>query len=148
MITLPVRRWTIVGLLIALFSMPLVSALFTVLRIPLTAQNVLFREVILFTCAALLLFIIRRKERLGRDSVGLQRPPLGNTAIWVVVTFVAVLVAVAMASALIKLFHLPVGSSDFQALEAFPTWVLLVTIIRGAFIEELSCCVYAIDMIQ
>jgi len=31
MITLPGRRWTIVGLLVALFSMPLVSALFTVL---------------------------------------------------------------------------------------------------------------------
>jgi len=31
MITLPGRCWTIVGLLVALFSMPLVSALFTVL---------------------------------------------------------------------------------------------------------------------
>src|SRR5215510_9053222 len=107
MIALPVRRWTIVGLLIALFSMPWVSALFTLLRIPLTAQNVLFREAILFTCAAFLLFIIRRKERLGWDSVGLQRPPLGNTAIWVVVTFVGVLVGLAIAFALIKLFHLP-----------------------------------------
>src|SRR5262249_61229560 len=102
---------------------------------PLTAQNVFFREAILFTCAALLLFIIRRKERLGWDSVGLQRPPLGNTAIWVVVTFVGVLVAVAMASALIKFFHLPVGSSDSQTLEAFPTCVLLVVIIVAGFIE-------------
>jgi len=148
MITLPVCRWTIVGLLIALFSMPLVSALFTVLRISLTAQNVLFREAILFTCAALLLFIIRRKERLGWNSVGLQRPPLGNTAIWVVVTFVAVLVAVAMASALIKLFHLPGGSMDSQALAALPKWVLLVAIIRAGFIEELFCRGYAIERLQ
>ena len=110
MSTLPVRRWTIVGLLVALFLGPLVSPLFTVLRIPLTAQNVLFQTAILFACAALLLFIIRRKERLGWDSVGLQRPPLGNTAIWVVVTFVGVLVALAMAFALIKLFHLPGGA--------------------------------------
>ena len=148
MIALPVRRWTIVGLLIVLFSMPLVSALFTVLRIPLTAQNVLFREAILFTCAALLLFIVRRKERLGWDSVGLQRPPLGNTAIWVGVTFVGVLVALAMAFALIKLFHLPVGSSDFQALEAFPTWLLLVVIIVAGFIEELFCRGYAIERLH
>jgi AraC-like DNA-binding protein len=75
MSALPIRRWTIVGLLVALFSGPLVSALFTVLRIPLTAQNVLFQTAILFACAAFLLFIIRRKERLGWDSVGLQRPP-------------------------------------------------------------------------
>jgi len=148
MITLPVRRWTIVGLLVALFSGPLVSALFAVLRIPLTPQNVLFQTAILFACAALLLFIIRRKERLGWDSVGLQRPPLGNTAIWVVVTFVGVLVALAMAFALIKLFHLPVGSSDFQALEAFPTWVLLVVIIVAGFIEELFCRGYAIERLQ
>src|SRR5262249_32422241 len=148
MITLHVRRWTIVGLLIALFSGLLVSALFTVLRIPLTAQYVLFQTAILFACAALLLFIIRRKERLGWDSVGLQRPPLGNTAIWVVVTFVGVLVALAMAFALIKLLHLPVGSMDSQALAALPKWVLLVAIIRAGFIEELFCRGYAIERLQ
>src|SRR4029450_9840224 len=106
---LPIRRWTIVGLLVALFSGPLVSALFTVLRIPLTAKNVLFQTGILFALAARLLFFSRRKERSGWDSVGLQRPPLGHTAICVVVTFVGVLVALAMAFALIKLFHLPGG---------------------------------------
>jgi CAAX protease family protein len=148
MTALPVRRWTIVGLLVALFSMPLVSALFSVLRIPLTAQNVLFQQAILFACAALLLFIIRRKERLGWDSVGLQRPPLGNTAIWVVITFVGVLVALAMAFALIKLFHLPVGSGDSQALDALPKWVLLVAIVRAGFMEELFCRGYAIERLQ
>jgi uncharacterized protein len=148
MIAPPLRRWTIVGLLVALFLMPLVSALFTVLRIPLTAQNVLFRAAISFTCAALLLFIIRRKERLGWDSVGLQRPPLGNTAIWVVITFVGVLVALVMAFALIKLFHLPVGSIDSQALAALPTWALLVAIIVAGFMEELFCRGYAIERLQ
>jgi len=147
-IALAVRRWTIIGLLVALFSGPLVSALFTVLRIPLTAQNVLFQTAILLACAAFLLFIIRRKERLGWDSVGLQRPPLGNTAIWVVVTFAGVLVALAMAFALIKLFHLPVGSMDSQALAALPKWVLLVAIIRAGFIEELFCRGYAIERLH
>jgi hypothetical protein len=80
MSALPIRRWTIVGLLVALFSGPLVSALFTVLRIPLTAQNVLFQTAILFACAAFLLFIIRRKGTLGLGLRGVQRPPLGNTA--------------------------------------------------------------------
>jgi CAAX protease family protein len=148
MSALPIRRWTIVGLLVALFSGPLVSALFTVLRIPLTAQNVLFQTAILFACAALLLFIIHRKEGLGWDFVGLQRPPLANTAIWVGVTFVGVLVALAMAFALIKLFHLPAGSMDSQALAALPKWVLLVAIIRAGFIEELFCRGYAIERLQ
>jgi|Kansoi300Nextera_1026150.scaffolds.fasta_scaffold07502_2 ABC-type uncharacterized transport system permease subunit len=70
MSALPIRRWTIVGLLVALFSGPLVSALFTVLRIPLTAQNVLFQTAILFACAAFLLFIIRFADaHLARQIV-------------------------------------------------------------------------------
>src|SRR5262249_16093357 len=48
----------------------------------------------------------------------------------------------------IKLFHLPVGSMDSQALAALPKWVLLVAIIRAAFIEELFCRGYAIERLQ
>jgi hypothetical protein len=76
-----------VGLALALFSMPFVSGLFTAFRVPLTTRNVLLREIIFFALAALVLFIIRRKEHLGWDSVGLQRPALGNTFKWILITF-------------------------------------------------------------
>jgi uncharacterized protein len=65
-----------------------------------------------------------------------------------VVTFVGVVVALAIAFALIKLFHLPVGSMDSQALAALPKWVLLVAVIRAGFIEELFCRGYAIERLQ
>ena len=40
------------------------------------------------------------------------------------------------------------GSSDFEALEALPTWLLLVVIIVAKFIEELFCRGYAIERRQ
>ena len=46
------RRWTLLGLAIALFSMQLVIGLFTTFRVPLTTQNVLLREIIVFAFAA------------------------------------------------------------------------------------------------
>ena len=58
-------RWTMTGLALALFSMPFVLGLFTAFRVPLTTQNVLLRETILVALAALVLFIIKGKERLG-----------------------------------------------------------------------------------
>jgi CAAX protease family protein len=147
-IALPMRRWTIVGLALALFSMPFVIGLFTAFRVPLTTQKVLLREIILFALAALVLFIIRRKERLGWDSVGLQRPALGNTAIWVLITFVGVALAITLAFGFIKLFGLPMGNVDSKAYDALPTWVLLVVIIRAGFVEELFYRGYSIERLQ
>ena len=142
------RRWTLLGLAIALFSMQLVIGLFTAFRVPLTTQNVLLREIIVFAFAAAVLFIIRRKERLGWESVGLQRPAFGNTLIWVLITFAGVALAIALAFGFIKLFGLPVGNVDSKAYDALPTWVLLVIIIRAGFVEELFCRGYAIERLQ
>ena len=64
-IAVPMLRWTMTGLALALFSMPFVLGLFTAFRVPLTTQNVLLRETILVALAALVLFIIKGKERLG-----------------------------------------------------------------------------------
>jgi hypothetical protein len=62
MIALPMRRWTMVGLALALFLMPFVIGLFNAFRVPLTTQNVLLRETILFALAAFVLFISRKRS--------------------------------------------------------------------------------------
>jgi membrane protease YdiL (CAAX protease family) len=138
-------RWTLVGLAIALLAMPLVLWLFTALQLPLTTANVVLRELGLFALAGVLLFVIRRKEHLGWDSVGLHRPATRDTLLWVVITLLGIVLAGAMAYGVIKLFDLPVGSPDSTAYQALPTWAILLVILRAGFVEELFYRGYAIE---
>ena len=73
---------------------------------------------------------------------------MGNTTIWVLIAFVGVAVAIALAFGFIKLFSLPLGNVDAEAYGALPTWVLLVVIIRAGFVEELFYRGYAIERLQ
>jgi membrane protease YdiL (CAAX protease family) len=135
-------------LAVALIGGPLVVGLFTALQVPLTAGNVLLRELLLFALAGALAFIIRRKERLGWDSVGLQRPAAGNTALWVLITMLCLVPALALAFGLIKLLALPVGSADAAAFDKLPRLVMLLVIVRAGFIEEFFYRGYAIERLQ
>jgi uncharacterized protein len=142
------RHWTVVGLAIAFFAMPLVVWLFSAARIPWTPRNMVLRELTLFAAAAAVGFIIRRKERLGWESVGLQRPALGKTALWVLLTILGVALAIAAALGFIKLLKLPMGSSDSAKFDLLPTWVVLLIIIRAGFIEEFFYRGYGIERLQ
>ena len=148
MVDAPPRRWTLAGLTVAFFAMPLVLGLFTALRVPLTTQSVLLREIILFACAGAVLFIIKNRERLNWDSVGLRRPAVGNTALWALITFVGVALASALAFGVIKLFNLPLGSADSASYDKLPTWVLSLVILRAGFVEELFYRGYTIERLQ
>ena len=148
MIDLTTRRWTMIGIAVALFGMPLVLGVFSAFRVPLITQNILIREIILFALAAAVLLIIKRKEHLDWDSVGLQRPAVGTTALWVLITFGGVLLAGALAFGVIKFFNLPVGSSDSGAYDVLPTWLLLLVIVRAGFLEEFFYRGYAIERLR
>ena len=141
-------RWTVIGLAIAFFSMPLVLGLFSSTHIPWTVRNVVLRELSIWAFAALLMFIVRRKERLGWESVGLQRPAIGNTALWVLITMVGAALSIAIAFAFIRLLNLPIGSSDSAKYEVLPTWVLAMTIVRAGFVEEFFYRGYAIERLH
>jgi membrane protease YdiL (CAAX protease family) len=142
------RCWTVAGLAIALFALPLVVGLFTALRVPWTAQNIVLRELTIFGWAGALAFIIRRKELLGWESVGLQRASARNTALWVLITIPCVALALTLAFGVIHLFRLPVGSPDAGKFEQLPTWVLVLVILRAGFVEEFFYRGYAIERLQ
>lgn len=141
-------RWTAIGLAIAFFSMPLLLGLFSSTHIPWTVRNMVLRELSIWAFAALLMFIVRRKERLGWESVGLQRPAIRNTALWVLNTMVGAALSIAIAFAFIRLLNLPIGSSDSAKYELLPTWVLAMTIVRAGFVEEFFYRGYAIERLQ
>ena len=77
------------------------------------------------------MFVVRRKERLGWESVGLQHPSTANTVLWVLITMVGAALSIAIAFAFIRLLNLPIGSSDSAKYELLPTWVLAMTIVRS-----------------
>ena len=85
------RTWTLLGLGIALLGLPLVVEFFRHVVGPRTAQNTVARETIILALVAVLLWIVRRKEKLGWDSVGLGRSKLGSTALWVLIAMLAAL---------------------------------------------------------
>lgn len=136
------------GLVIALFSLPVVVGVYNVRQIPLTVQNVLIRELIIFALAGVLLLFIKYKEGLDWDSIGMQRPSAGNTALWVLITSIGVTLSFALAFGIINICGWSYGSADPSAFDALPAWVLLVVIVRAGFIEELFYRGYAIERLQ
>lgn len=142
------RHWTHIGLAIALLGMPLVTGIFNYLEIPYVASNVLMREAVLFALAAVLLVVVRKKERLGWNSVGLQQPRLGDTCLWTLITLVGAAAAIALSLGIAKLAGWRLGGTDPSPLETLPAWVLMLVIMRAGFVEELFARGYAIERLQ
>jgi len=139
------RNWTLTGLAIALFAMPVVVGVYHFKQIPLTVTNVLLREIIIFAVGGVLLGIIKYREGLGWKSVGLHRPIISNTALWVLITSIGTALALALAFGLISIFGWSFGSSDSSNFDKLPAWVLLVVITRAGILEELFYRGYAIE---
>ena len=145
----PLRReWTVIGLVVALLGIPLVMAVYTMLDVPRTAGSVLARELIVFAMAGILLWLIRSREGLGWNSVGLQRPAPANTALWVVLTFFGVGIAFALAMGVARLVGWQLGGDDTPQQQALPLWVILVVVVRAGFVEELFYRGYAIERLE
>ncbi len=136
------------GLAIALFGLPLNVGIFTALRVPWSAQNIVLRELSLFTWAAALVFIIRRKELLGWDSVGLQGASPRKTAVWVLITIPFIAIGLFLALGLIKLTGLRLGSADAAKFDQLPVWVMVLVVLRAGILEEFFYRGYAIDRLH
>lgn len=140
--------WSLVGLAIALAGMPLVILTFNGLHLPRTTETIVGRELVILGLAAALLALVRFKERLGWDSIGLARPAPGRTALWVLITFVGVAAALAASFGLIKLFGWRFGGADQGSYDALPDWVILLVVLRAGFVEELFYRGYAIERLE
>jgi CAAX protease family protein len=142
------RGWTGVGLAVALFGMPLVVGPIAAYLGPRTTMTTLGRELAIFAMAALVAYIIRQRERLRWDSVGLARPAFANTALWVLITLLGTVAAIAVSFGIIKLFGLRFGSGGSGGLDALPTWVILLVVVRAGFVEEFFYRGYALERLE
>jgi membrane protease YdiL (CAAX protease family) len=140
------RRWTLVGLAIALLGIPAVVGLTRLLGTdPPTEDLVVVRELSIFALAGLLLWIVRAKEGLSLASIGLSfdRPArsLGRGILLTLACFAVVVATLAVFS----VFDVRYGDGPGIA-RAWP--LTLLTVVRAGLVEELFYRGFAIERLE
>ena len=138
------RQITWLGLGISLFSMILIRQIVRAISIDPSPALVLAREVCIFASAALLFWLVRKKEKLSLRSIGIGTAPVWKSLAWGVVIAVACLLPAALLSTLTHDGH---GAAS-QSLAKLPLWLLFLIVLRAGIVEEFFYRAYAIDRLQ
>jgi membrane protease YdiL (CAAX protease family) len=142
------RNWTLVGLAIALFALPLITASFRFAwGSPQSSAAYLARELALFVVLGVLLWIVLKREQLPLSSLGLRSDKVGRSVLWGLLGAVLCAVGLAACLAAISYFGLRFGGGGASQFSP-PIWASLVTVLRAAVIEEVFYRGYAIDRLQ
>lgn len=140
------RSWTHVGLVIALFGIPLVITAFKLAGLTRAdSAAMVVRELLILTLVALLLWIVGSKERLPLSSIGLKRQPVVRSLLWSLAVLLAFAAALIASLALLPLLGLTYGQSKGPVAAM---GVTLLTIIRAGIAEEVFYRGYAIERIE
>jgi len=135
---------TWLGLGLSLFSMIVIRQAFrTVTPEPGTALA-LAREACMFASAGLLVWLVRRKERLPLSSIGIGTSPLWKSLAWGVVIACACIVPAALIAKLTGYGH---GAAS-QAFAKLPLWLVFIVVVRAGVVEELFYRGYSIERLQ
>ena len=140
------RSWTYFGLAIALFGAPAIVILFKVAgftRADFGATVV--RELIILALVAILLWIIRSREKLPLTSIGLGRQKIVPMLLWSLAAMLMFGVGIAVCLIVFPLIGLSYGSSPGPAL---PLGLSLLLYARAGIAEEVFYRGYAIERIE
>jgi membrane protease YdiL (CAAX protease family) len=137
-------RVTWLGLCISLFSLIAVSQLFHFIAPHPGVAVTLAREAAMFACAGLLLWIIRRRERLPLTSIGIGTSPLWKSLAWGVVMAVACIIPAALIAKYGGYAH-SAASHNFDKL---PVWLIFLVVVRAGVVEEFFYRAYSIDRLE
>ena len=140
------RLWTSIGLAISLLGIPAAVTLVRLLGAdPPGNELVVARELAVLALAAILIWIVRVKEGLTLDSIGLRFDRPGRSAIRGFLLSLACFAVVIAALALFSVFSISYGVGSGIA----PAWPLvLLTVIRAGVVEELFYRGFAIERLQ
>jgi membrane protease YdiL (CAAX protease family) len=144
---LPGRKsWTIAGLLLAMLGIPLVATGFRLAWAPLTPDLTVARELALFAGTGLLLWLIRRGERLPWSSIGFRGIAPLRGALLVLSGLVACAIVTLLGLLLIQALGLPFGHAAPPIPP--PMWVTCLVVLRAGIIEEITFRGYAIERLE
>jgi membrane protease YdiL (CAAX protease family) len=135
---------TWLGLCISLFSLIAVSQLFHFFAPHPGVALTLAREAAMFACAGLLLWIIRRRERLPLTSIGIGTSPLWKSLAWGVVMAVACVIP----AALIAKYGGYAHSAASHIFDKLPVWLIFLVVVRAGVVEEFFYRAYSISRLE
>jgi len=134
-----------VGLMLALFSLPLISLVFQI-SAPLNPGQTVLREGVMFLSGAFLLLFAFRFETSSWQSLGLGRHTLVETAFIVLVGLVLMLLVIWINDRLFGMEQvLSIQGVDAQSR---PMWLLALISLRAGVLEELMYRAYAINRLE
>jgi len=138
------NRVTWFGLGLSLFSMIVIRQAFRAITPEPGASLALAREACMFASAGLLVWLVRRKERLPLRSIGIGTSPIWKSLAWGVVIAVACIVPAALIAKFTGYGH---GAAS-QAFAKLPIWVVFIVVVRAGVVEELFYRGYSIERLQ
>jgi uncharacterized protein len=135
---------TWIGLCLSLFSLMIIRQGFHTITPEPGTTLVLAREACTFASAGVLVWLVRRWERLPLRSIGIGTSPVWKSLAWGVVIAVACFVPAALIAKVTGYGH-GHGSQTFAKL---PIWVVFLVVVRSGVVEELFYRGYSIERLQ
>jgi uncharacterized protein len=138
------KRVTWLGLCLSLFSMIIIRQGFRAISPEPGMALVLAREACMFASAAALVWLVRRREKLPLQSIGIGTSPVWKSLAWGVVIAMACILPAALIAKFTGYGH----GAGSQAFSKLPTWVVLMVVVRAGVVEELFYRGYPIDRLK
>jgi uncharacterized protein len=138
------KRATWFGLCFSLFSMVILRQAFRAVTPEPGTALTLAREACMFASAGVLIWVIRRREKLPLRSIGIGTSPVWKSLAWGVVIAVACVVPAALIAKVTGYGH-GAGSQTFSRL---PIWVVFIVVVRAGVVEELFYRGYPIERLK
>jgi membrane protease YdiL (CAAX protease family) len=132
------------GLFVALFGILIARQTVSYFWPTLTFTAAIWKEALVWICAAVLFVIIRRGERLPLSSIGLGTSPWWKSILWGLVIAVVCFV---IGGVLVAVTHYGHGKES-AALANLPLWLITLIVIRAGVVEEFFYRGYAIERLQ